>query len=982
MAGAAGDRADGRRREHGRIQDPRAGGAERLVVDVAGLDAGEVEAGELERRARVTDHAARQAVLGGQLAALREAGVDPLRTGARLRAERRRQQRRRRPDVTFVVADVGGDVEVVDERAGRVREAAPGEQVALADAGDVDRRARQPEDDVVVEARVGAVGEVLTGRDHQLHDAHAAEAAERLAVVGRAGQHRGATGRILVGQVDRAEATRGADAAVGSDRERVVVALVGRAGRRTVEQARGRDRGRAVGLDDDRLGRHQHDHAASATAAAAGFTARADLFAAAAVAAVGVDEAARGDRDLLECLDDQHAAAAAAATTAVVVGRVIGGQRAGRRRRGVATAAAAATAHRHADLADDAHVAVDVDAAAPEVVVGAGVAEHAIARLTTQQDEVRLTGREGARAAAAAAAGAAVAGALLERGVRGRADVRDQRRGRQRAAPVRIALRGHRATAAAGATTAAVVAAAGVAAGSAGEVTAAAAAAGFLQRAAPGAAARVALGGARGAVTAVAAARAGDTTGLGEVGGVQRVDARAVAAAHGQRARHRELAVAQPDHRVRAGAEHRHALRDGDVAEVEHAARHRERQALLRHDLRERGVQHDFLRGRLVLERGRVALEREAGLQVTRADLGLGLGERGGRVVGRVRTEVLDDAVPLLGVGALGAERAEHAVVARRAEVALAGDVLERGLDDDAHRRVVGQHTGRTQHQRGTGQVIALQFDVGREPLIGAAHRIVVLEVDAAAVIDVADQRVDVEVDRHVVVARIQRLVEVQSHFQRRGAEQAERHGLEVVGGGHQKPGARRATRLRIAVDLRRLRALAGRELERHRLRQGLAAQVAQHGVVGGGATDQADEVATARLEAAVAVLVVAGQRRHELQPAAGGGVTGAGADAEVAGHQFGDRQALLVERLERHRAQRRRIEIDRRGEVDADRIVEEHRRAVDGVGLGDQEVAARCRTTGGVATAAGAGGQGYESREGQQAGSFCSLHGNARGEP
>ena len=200
-------------------------------------------------------------------------------------------------------------------------------------------------------------------------------------------------------------------------------------------------------------------------------------------------------------------------------------------------------------------------------------------------------------------------------------------------------------------------------------------------------------------------------------------------------------------------------------------------------------------------------------------------------------------------------------------------------LDDHANGRVVWQYAGRTQRQGCASQVVALNLDGCRNPSVGAEIGIVVFEVDAAAIADVADGRVDIERRRKVDVVRVQRLVKVEANLKRRGTEQSERDTLERRGCCYCQPRARWAAGLGIAEQLRWLGAITRRELERHRLRQGAPRRVAKNRVVIGCASDQLHQIRAAGLEATIRVCVVAGESRHELQSAARGGVAGTGAN-------------------------------------------------------------------------------------------------------
>ena len=114
------------------------------------------------------------------------------------------------------------------------------------------------------------------------------------------------------------------------------------------------------------------------------------------------------------------------------------------------------------------------------------------------------------------------------------------------------------------------------------------------------------------AAAAAAAAAHTDAARRREVRRRERVDALPVAAVDRELTVDHEVARYQPDHRVRAGAPHRHARVDRDVAELEHAALDRERRAVLRHHQRRVRVEHDLWLKRLVVTdlRGSAATRR------------------------------------------------------------------------------------------------------------------------------------------------------------------------------------------------------------------------------------------------------------------------------------------------------------------------------------------------------------------------------------
>src|SRR5262249_35855053 len=159
------------------------------------------------------------------------------------------------------------------------------------------------EEDVVVEPRARAVAilgdRLVVARGcHQLDEAEAAEAADRIEVPYRVPRRAALAGVLAVDRValERAAQT---DAAVRLDRE-VVGPVGGGADGRVVV-------GRPVRDEVDAAPGHQHDHAARAAAAAAGIAVGASLLAAAAVAAVGVDEAGALHHDATQRLDDEDA---------------------------------------------------------------------------------------------------------------------------------------------------------------------------------------------------------------------------------------------------------------------------------------------------------------------------------------------------------------------------------------------------------------------------------------------------------------------------------------------------------------------------------------------------------------------------------------------------------------------------------------------------------------------------------------------------
>src|SRR5690606_16918676 len=371
---------------------------------------------------------------------------------------------------------------------------------------------------------------------------------------GRVVAPRRVAGRVLLDDLLRAEATLGPDAAVRADRERVVELAVRRPRRVGVLVA--------VHPDVDALAGHQDDHAAGAAAAAGALGVGSRLLAAAAVAAVGRDAAARADRDLAEALDDQHAGAAAAATTLVVVDEA---DRVGVAARGlVAAAATAGSRDRSEQLALDTDPFEDVDARAPEVVVDAGIGERQRARGTARQPTAL---------AALAAEAADLVPALSGRRVVG------------------VALHSERAAAAGRAARAAA---------RAGQPPTLTAGTGFLAGAEARFTGRAAVRGVRATAPAVAAARDADAARSREVRGVERVDARAVAAVDVQDAVDDEVAGHEPGHRVGADTGDLDALGDLDAREAEDATLHVDRRAVLRNDLREVGVQDDLPRRRPV----------------------------------------------------------------------------------------------------------------------------------------------------------------------------------------------------------------------------------------------------------------------------------------------------------------------------------------------------------------------------------------------
>jgi hypothetical protein len=218
-------------------------------------------------------------------------------------------------------------------------------------------------------------------------------------------------------------------------------------------------------------------------------------------------------------------------------------------------------------------------------------------------------------------------------------------------------------------------------------------------------------------------------------------------------------------------------------------------------------------------------------------------------------------------------------------------------------------------------------------PAIRIELGVVILEEDAAALGLEARERVGVEVDRDVGVVGVQGLVEMEPHFERRRAEQAERDVVEVGRVVTVSPVRRGPPVNGLRNNCAGLRTLDGRKRERDGLGKAPAVVIAQHRLVVRRTAHELAQVGAAAPEAAVAEVVVARQPRHEQQAPSGCLIPGAGPQAEVAADQVLRRIAQLVERQELHRRQTCGIEVDFIAEVQRDRIVQVDGAAVDRLG-------------------------------------------------